>query len=363
MTWTRNDSITIYDELVAISATILKRIGCLTEPYNADRKTIRNCQFRPDNGGKRQHKGILYHYTGGVSMAGALAWANNPGNGNTGSSWHAQIADRMLEGAIGEEWDKIDDELRKLFPVPTIILADHRYGTWHGNWTCDVTLGVENRNGGYWGYNKAKGGLEGLGKQGVEVNGRIWEEYTREQIVCNINYGRMANGLVSGSMDEDWVMTHQCVYALKSDCGPVFPIHDIRKAIFSDDAVDTLSWLAEHPMAPDDNKDYDEYYEHVGEPREPGEFVKWVKPSKDVIAEESDQEEIRQLLYRLGYNSGAEADGPPDQEKNRKLVKWFQRSTHAYKTGNPGWVLDPDGICGPKTMAGLKRRMKQMGYE
>ena len=85
----------------------------------------------------------------------------------------------MLDGFIGDTWDKIDDELRRLFPVPTIIMADHRWGTWHGNWTCDVTLGVENRNSGYLGYSKAEGGLAGLGKKGVVVNGRTWEEYQR----------------------------------------------------------------------------------------------------------------------------------------------------------------------------------------
>jgi hypothetical protein len=172
----------------------------------------------------------------------------------------------------------------------------------------------------------------------------------------------MANGLIGGEMDPDWVMSHQCVYARKSDCGPAFPMHEIRNAVFVDTAVGELDWLAHHPMAPDASADFDEYYEHIGEDRmEPlSEFVRWVKPSKDVQDLERDPAWIAQQLYRLGFNAGPEA---PDKDRLRKMVRWFQRSTGAYKKGNSEWILTPDGICGPKTEAGLKRRMSQMGFE
>lgn len=362
MTWDKQDSHDIYEELRKVSATILGRIGCHPEPHRVGgRGKTRTASWRFSNG-KRKYKGILYHYTAGVSTIGAMRWANHPGWGNTGSSWHATIADRMLDNAVGEEWSKVDDELRRLFPVPTIIMASFNWGTWHGNWTCDVTLGVENRNSGYWGYGKAEGGLAGLGKKGVKVGTRTWEEYTREQIVCNVNFGRMANGMIGGTLDPDWVLSHQCVYARKSDCGPAYPMHDIRNAIFVDTPIDELIWLAHHPMAPDVNEDDDSFWEELDGARAENidNFVQWVKPTKAVIDQEKDPAWIAGQLYRLGFNTGPEA---PYIEDLRKQVRWFQRSTSAYRKKNPEWVLKPDGIAGPKTEEALKRRMIQMGID
>lgn len=358
MSWDVKDANNIYEELRAIAAKILPKIGCHTEPHAVNGKgKTRTCNYLEIDGQKR-FQGVLYHYTNGVAEVGTMRWANHPGWGNTGSSWHVTIMDRISEGVLGEEWGKIDDEIRVLFPVPTIIMADWHWGTWHGNWTCNTTLGVENRNGGYSGYNKAKQGLESLDKQGVKINGRIWEPYTREQMVCNINIGRLANGWIDGQLDPDWVLTHQCVRATKMDCGLAYPIHSVRNAVLNaDEAVEDMEWLAAHPMAPDKVIFDDERLKPLDEFRHEAqeEYVEWVEPSEEIKSQERSPLWIASQLYRLGFNTGPEV---PSKEDLRKQVRWFQRSTSCYKDSKPGRYLTPDGIVGPKTEQGLIRRLE-----
>ena len=362
MVWAQQDSRNIMDELVNVGGIVLKKIGCHTEPHEVNGKgKTRTTLWKQGQDGQRRYKGILYHYTGGVSTIGAMRWANHPGWGNEGSSWHVTIADRMTDNVVGEEWAKIDDELRRLFPVPTIIMADFRWGTWHGNWTNNMTLGVENRNGGYWGYNKAKGGLHGLGKKGKQVGTRMWEEYTKEQMVSNVNLGRLANGLVEGTMDPDWILSHQCIYAKKQDTGPLFPIHSVRNAIFAGGDLTAQTWLKAHPMAPDTNEDDDAHWEDKDELRLEldKDFVRWVTPSAETRDQEMDGGWIAEQMTRLGFNMQYEI---PEAKSMRKQVRWFQRSTGAYRKKHPEWVLTPDGIYGPKTEEALVRRMSQMGF-
>jgi hypothetical protein len=353
MSWDLKDSQNIYDELRVISAKILKAIGCHTEPLAINgRGKNRTCSFLHG-----RFKGILYHYTAGVAEIGTMRWGNHPGWGNKGSSWHVTILDRISDTVVGELWTTIDDELRLLFPVPTVIMADWSRGTWHGNWTCNTTLGVENRNAGYSKLDK----VEALGKEPMLINARKWEPYTREQMIANVNLGRLANGWIDGQLDPDWVLTHQCVWATKMDTGPAYPIHRVRDGIFDDanDAID-LPWLAAHPMAPDNDIDFDEEFSWDEEERIEAEedFVKWIEPTPEIEAESYDPTWVASALYKLGFNTGPEQ---PTPESLKKQIRWFQRSTSTFRKKNPGRVLAPDGVVGPKTAAFLRERLLQFG--
>jgi hypothetical protein len=360
MVWDLKESVEIYEELRRIAAKILAAIGCHTEPHKVNGKgKTRTCHWLKVNG-KRRFRGVLYHYTGGVAEIGTIRWANHPGWGNTGSSWHVTILDRISDNIIGDLWiEEASDEIKKLFPVPLIIMADFRWGCWHGNWTNDTTLGVENRNGGYHGYSKAKNGLKGLGKEGAVINGRTWEPYTREQMVCNINFGRLANGLLEGELDPDWVLTHQCVWATKLDCGLAYPIHLVRNAIFGNQEIKKMAWLGAHPMAPDKVIEGDEAWKPFNEFRHEAEedYVRWVGPTPEIIDQEKDQAWIAAQLMKIGFNTGPEV---PDEETLRKQVRWFQRSTGAFRKKRPALVLKPDGISGPKTEKGLTQRLNTL---
>jgi len=356
MTWTIQKADTIYKELRAVSKEILTKIGCHTEPHAVNGKgKTRTCKFLPHKGQER-YRGILYHYTAGVAEIGTMRWGNHPGWGNNVCSWHVTILDRMSDTVVGEIWSKIDNELRLLFPVPTIIMANWKWGTWHGNWTCNTTLGVENRNSGH--AYLLKGGKDKLDKDPIVINGRTLEPYTREQMICNVNIGRLANWWIDDQLDPDWVLSHQCVWATKHDTGFAYPIHDVRNAIFIKDPIDEIRWLAAFPMAPDKNIDVDEEFEPLNEFRYEAEnkFVKWVKPAPNAKGT-AEPAWVAAQLYRIGFNVGPELPNAVDMTK---MIRWFQRSTGAYKKKHPEWVLKPDGVAGPKTVMGITRRLKQL---
>jgi hypothetical protein len=353
--WSFQDSQTIYDELLRVSKKILEEYGCQTYPKGIEGHRDRVTAFKHG-----RYLGILYHYTGGVHDVATMRWGNHTKWGNTVSSWHVLVLDRIVDNKIGEIWSKIDDELRMLFPVPTIIMCPFDRGTWHGNWANNVTLGVENRNGGYHGYLKAKDGLRGLGKEGVLFNGRTWEPYTREQIVSNINLGRLADGWTDNQLDPDWVLTHQCVYAKKSDCGPCFPIHYIRNEIFDPNSETLPLWLSGHPLAPDKNIEFDQEFMFSEEPRyeDKQDYIQWAKT--DIGEKKSDLEFAVKALRKIGFNTSPTLLDTKNNERLKKQVRWFQRSTGCWKNSRPEMYLVPDGIVGPKTIAGLRVRLRQL---
>jgi hypothetical protein len=332
-----------YDVLQRISWLILEAIGCVREP------TCNRNRTRPWKHGKP--RGLLYHYTGGPSAIKSMRWANHPGWGNEVSSWHVTVLDRIPDNIVGKIWLKhASQELRRLFPVPVVIMADWARGTWHGNWSNDVTLGIENRNAGY---SKA---AEKSGKELVSTGKRQWEPFTREQMVANINIGRLANHLFG--LDPMLILPHQCVWATKNDTGPCFPIHDVRKAIMADwdPVTHDLPWLGEHPMAPDANEDDDALWERFDLDADRGDpaFVEWVEPSIEVVEQALTPFEAAVALHALGFNAGPEVPGP---DVLRRSVRFFQRSTQAWGKGN---MLKPDGVFGPKTQAAIEKRIVQI---
>jgi hypothetical protein len=367
----KDDAHSLYEILRDVSARILKRIGAHTEPHAvAGRGKTRTCQFLEVDG-QRRYRGILFHFTADASMIGALRWANHVGWGNEVSSWHTQIADRINDDVVGEEWVKLDKEVLLLFPVPTVILADHRWGTWHGNWTCNVTLGVENRNLGP----SVKSRILSLGKEPFQVGTSryLWEPYTREQIICNINYGRMANALINDRMDPDWILSHQCVWASKWDTGPHFPMHAIREAILdSKRPLTYYGWLSTFELAPDEVTIVDDEMLAAADGAPPEnsprieseeDFVAWVRPSREVL--DKTNPVLNLLAYdrmrRLGFNVGQEFSKMP-HHRFVKMVKWWQRSSGAYRRTEPSRVLDPDGVVGPNTDTFGKRRLEGLGF-
>jgi hypothetical protein len=216
---------------------------------------------------------------------------------------------------------------------------------------------VENRNTGYSGYRRLKNGLADLGKEGVRFGGRLWEPYTREQIVANINFGRMAAAMFD--LDPDYILTHQCIWATKQDTGPVYPIHKVRNNIYTDTPLNELEWLAAFDMAPDTNEDDDTWWEVVNEYRD-ADFEPWVTPTKEVIAKELDLNWLAAQYYKIGFNSGPEY---PGDEKTRMFTRWFQRSSHAYKHHDGfsnSWAIKADGSPGPATKEFTERRLGQL---
>lgn len=347
----------IYTCLKDISEKILKKCKMLPEPILPVNRT------RPwQKGGP---SGILYHYTGGPNGLKSMKWGNKPSWGNTGSSWHVTVFDRVEDNIIGSLWsDLCPFWLRSLFPVPTIIMASWDRGTWHGNWTNKFLIGVENRNTGHSGYAKLKGGLAALGKNGMIINGKEWEPYTKEQIVSNISIGIIAKGMFDLFIPDN-ILSHQCVWATKSDTGVLFPLGNIRNAIFGNRK---RSWLKGYVSADslDGVINMKGYSAWISEDEPRCELIpirEYCKDDKSLIHDSHIGKYLGVILRQLkdlGYNID---DDCYKSSSFKKAIRYFQRSTHAYKARKRKGKrpLRVDGICGWKTKKALLSRVKDLG--
>jgi len=300
-------------------------------------------------------EGIAFHYTGGMNGVKSLRWFNDPSWNNQDSSAHVLVFDRVIPEL--ELWNK--QEVSTIFRVPTLVIADIARGTWCTNWANNRCLGVENRNGGYKEYNEAL-----LDKPRAYICGRWWEPYTREQMEANILLGRLFRVLRGGIFRPEWVVGHSMIWATKSDPGPLFPIHLVRRAIWSDDDLSTLDWLTKFPSAQEGTDDDGSWYDTSGEFRgdPPPTETSWdavIRPGSLPPAETKDLTLwLCDVLYRMGWPTGPEI---PQDEDLRCFVSYFQRSTLAYKKNAPEKVLGVDGVAGPLTREAMKTRLSELG--
>lgn len=341
----------IYTHLRKISIKIIWELGCLPLPSDPVRR------LRPWLRGSP--RGIGFHYTGGTSGIKALKWFNNPKWENTSSSCHVLIFDRKPQNVVGELWDKyVGKDLQEFFPVPILLLADWSTATWCTNWMNGHCLGVENRN---IGRRNTCVIFESLDKRATYCGGFYYEPYTQEQLVCNINLGRLfRHYLPEGQLDPDYLVGHSGVWAVKNDPGPAFPIHLIRNAIFNNAPINSLLWLLAYPKASGiaENENYWQVFQ--GDYRDNANVPKIIIDEK--YAEEpieDAREDVVSALYKLGFNCGP---GEISDKQLSMFVSWYQCSTKAYKkVGRPEDVLVVDGIAGPMTQDSLVNRLIQLG--
>lgn len=339
----------IYPLLKTASETILQRLGCQPEPTLPVNRTKKWAEPR----------GICYHYTGGPSGVRTAQWFNHPDWGNSQSSAHVLIFDRLTDDLVGRNWaNLIPEEVRYFFPVPTLILSDWSRATWCSNWANGYCLGVENRN---VGYNVAPRGEHSIpGKvPWISSLGANYEPYTREQIVCNISIGQLFKAFFPG-FNPDYVLGHHGVWAEKSDPGPHFPLIHVRQAIV-DNVVDFkgLPWISLLPHAPhipDSNTATE--WSHSKDKRDTACVpLAALADSLDLEGLESDEmnQWLRSGFLSLGYNAG-EGLTP---EKTRLFTWFFQQSTKAYE-GVPrkkSRMLTIDGVPGPVTRQVMFQRL------
>lgn len=341
----------IYEKLKEASHQWLDHFGIPHEPHKP------KIRIRKWNDGIGPI-GVAYHYTGGPSGLKSCKWMNHPNWGNNVSSCHVIIFDRN-SGETGKVWNEVcSPELLYLFPVPTIILADWRWGTWGTNWANPYTLNVEMVNCGY-NIKKNNGLYNVKPKIIMPINGQYWEAYTQEQMISAINIGRLTHILREDVFDPDWVIGHQCVWATKSDPGPAFPIHFVRRAIVENQV--NLPWINFYQKSILEKEDDKVWFEIKHELRDDDSDKFWENEHDGINNIESNEafsmEQSLRILFDLGYNIYNSASSRINQQSNRciKFIKWFQKSTHAYF--QPQNHLKIDGIVGPKTMNSLIKRI------
>lgn len=317
--------------------------------------------------------GIIYHYTGGFDGLASVRWANQS-SANRVSSWHCTVLDSRiakLDGVLSRY-----PLVSKYLPVTAFLHANIHKGTWHGNWTNSRTFGLENRNvgrlvevDGLYGVHRRRKFIPLKDqKRAVEIRGQMWESYTREQLIANINIGKMLRMWRGCDFDPSWTLPHSAIKWTKHDTGSAFPIQTVRASVFSPVGVEGLHWLdaytasATTPFLVSRNEDI-----QVTEARdeEDGAFTRAYKP---LTAQAFDAQagrdwrsqlpKVRKNLDALGYH--IEFDTP--EEELDPALRWavyiFQMST---KYTTPKLVVD--GVPGEKTRIALERRLTQFGFE
>lgn len=338
-----------------ISWAILDKLGVRREPHKPVIRTRKWKLGRP--------KGIAFHYTGGPSGLKTIHWFNDPALGNEVSSCQVIIFDRVTKDIIGEMWSDpkiVSMDMKTLFPVPTIVLADFKWSTWCTNWMNEYCVGIENRNiGPKWGATKLEEKLLKKSFTTVDRPIRSYETFSREQIICNLNLGRLIHGWTDKQLDPDYIVSHHMISCEKRDVGPAFPFCDLRKNIFTNTPIWELSFLDNYFWAPDTDKTLEDVFEHTKDSRE-GElfesqflFQSGINLSSKTLRS-IDVESATRLLRKLGYNCSDNSI-----ESTTMFTKWFQRSTQ-YDT-NPKQHLAIDGVPGPKTILALQMRLKEVG--
>jgi hypothetical protein len=359
----------IYYNLYEISRRIKKALGMLiapTKPVFRIRPWVSKTKVRvpvPYSGSDYVPKGIVFHYTGGASGLKSMRWANDPRWGNTGSSWHLTIFDRVPDNKVGELWDRYaGGDIQELFPVPTIMMASWFAGTWHANWFNKWALGFENRNTGCNKLSKHPNNKPYLGKPVFVYGERLWEPYGRNQLVANINAGRLANTMFG--LDPDYILPHQCIWSVKSDTGPAFPMHWMRKHVCSHSDVNTVVLDASpDPTTFDNLHDHDDGdWEWLGVDHTPRVDID-IPDSPDSGSWVGNEEGMMNMIT-LGFNAGRKVS----IERMGMMIKWFQRSTAGWQTvkkyrNKPKYQkLKVTGVFDKATLSALDTRIDQLGY-
>jgi len=225
-----------------------------------------------DQGGKRYKEwtdgypvGVIEHFTAGVTWKGSISWLNQGGHGNQ-VSCQMMILDRMIP-AVQAIYDKYPP--LKMLTVVTILLSDGIIPCWHAGWVNRRLFGIENRNAGplrgenmdwrWWANGwKAKFPHEKLGKMPQNVDGTWWEPYTHGQVCANIIVCQMLQCLYEGNMDARWFLPHSAVTGTKWDTGRLYPLDNVRTAVFEQQAIADLQWLHQFKADPQYMDDYDE---------------------------------------------------------------------------------------------------------
>ena len=353
---------------------------CPLFPYYTNDSGIRVAKTRPwlDPDGP---VGMLLHYTGGPNGIASMRWSNE-NQDNRGSSWHITILDHRIKEL--KELTQDYPLVAKFLPVTALLHADIHKGTRHGNWTNNRTIGVEHRNlgmlsGAARGRPYRRSGRRKYytrqDKIPIYIRNRYWEPYTKDQLVCTINIGKMLRRWRGCKFDPCWVLGHSAVWGSKMDPGIAYPTELIRDAIFSDVPAERIPWLMSYDCSmtlpltelveeldttildTDRDQDY-AVFEKIYEPLDPLDFDEskgksWRNHLREIRAN------LRVLGYCILPNDYVEDVNAVEKELYT-ATNIFQYSTHDPKY--KGNKLKVDSIPGLQTRAELIYRLKQFGY-
>jgi len=318
-----------------------------------------------------QPQGEIKHYTAGISFWGTVGWNYN--RKNRSSSFPFVVDDRpSVEHPYTDQYPL----LKKYLPTLVFMASTLEKSHWHGNWTNDRTIGVENRNAGplkrdgdhyrWW------GGVfpSALGKQPLEIDGRYWEPWTVEQIVSNIVLTRVFSVLYRETFNRQWVLPHSAIKYTKIDTGRAFPFQLVREVAFS--AFDPWqdSRLKQYTVAPDfaltlEAEEDQAYFDlmlvrYSDEVRDESVGIRpeWDDEAASLIEGGCWRDHlpiVKNALYKLGHDLSWLGKETTNHTEMVKLAVWIFQKSVPY--------LKDDSIPGPKTRAALLQRLQQFQLE
>lgn len=202
--------------------------------------------------------GAILHYTADGDLDRVLRWFMRA-RYNAKVSANLVVADRRYASA-----DEFMEGLPliKELPVTVVQCRPEDMPGWHASWTNDTCYGIELINVG-----EVRKGVDTDWvswrprdrsspdwtmpwshplKTPVQAWGRYWEPYTVEQVKACVLVLRHLRELYP-DLSPSWVLGHEAVQGVdtlaalgrdKRDPGPLFPILDIRRAVFESNADD-----------------------------------------------------------------------------------------------------------------------------
>lgn len=349
-----------YSQLRIFSERVFKSLGIMEKetPWTYG-------QFAPF-----QPIGAVLHFTAGNIPERAIRWFMLKKHAARASA-HVVVLDDWPE-----TWKQFANDLPMVKVLETAVVQcmPPTHTTWHATWTNRTHYGIEMVNAGevrqdedsswvYWPNDWKE--VWKSEKQPVKMNGKFWEPYTFNQVLTVVRILRYLRQFRAGEIIKHEIIGHENVAENKSDPGPLFPIHDVRLAVYEDIEPNLYQWFTH--LFNDDR--YMEFYRD-------GIALEWLRSSSAPVQSERTVaaieawgkliQALRTKLQASGAGFGAlgkaglkvlgyHVSNVVDEDltySDKGSVKSFQRMMG----------LEIDGDPGPRTRAALLARIEMLGF-
>lgn len=215
---------------------------------------------------ENQPTGAILHYTGSRDAYSSAIWFCK-------QALNAHVSAHVI---ISPDWPPgVQERFGAGYPLvqqlPTMVIqcVPPEQIAHHATWVNDRSVGLELVN---WGEIRWKPEIGWVvyprdwtkryyarnADYPQRMLGRFWEPYPGPQIRCAVEMLRWYRRWMAGRMQPEWVLGHEQVQGAatggasgdKRDPGPLFPLHEVRAAAFSDDPVEQLGWFQKYTADP-----------------------------------------------------------------------------------------------------------------